>query len=286
MKEFLKLILNIVNLFIIELLQVEMLKLLFNITKRFSKKNKYWFFHNQQLVNINSMEEFLSYVEKTNPDTFLKYKAVSISKREEFNAVIDYLKIDLTVQKFLDIGPAYGDSLDICYEQGAKSIDFIEIDPFFFTFNRLKQFTKGYNGNHFIELKTLEHNKYSLIWAKGAFSADRFIKRKLILHLSTWLANLELLASPFAKIIICPHWMNDNCSRRIEDVYNNYFTRKMLDEGYKILPIIKNHNHNPEYPITFYKDRAHCQKQPLSSTVIGADLYPIDSINDLKSSLH
>ena len=79
------------------------------------------------------MEEFLSYVEKINYDTFLEYKSESNEKRKDFKAVIDYLKIDLKDQKFLDIGPAYGDSLDICYESGAKSIDFIDFDPLFFT---------------------------------------------------------------------------------------------------------------------------------------------------------
>ena len=203
------------------------------------------------------MEEFLSYVEKTKPDTFLKYKGESNEERKDFKAVIDYLKIDLMGQKFLDIGPGYGDTLDICSESGAKSIDFVEIDPFFFTFNRLKPFTKGYNINLFRELKTLEHRKYSLIWIKIAFSADRFIKMKFILPLSAWLANLELLASPLAKIIICPYWSNDNYLRRIEDVYHNYFTRIMLNKGYKILPMIKNHNDGLRYPITFYKDMSN-----------------------------
>ena len=203
------------------------------------------------------MEEFLSYVEKINYDTFLMYKDKSNEKRKDFNAVIDYLKLDLMGQNFLDIGPSYGDTLDICSESGAKSIDFVEIDPIFFTFNRLKPFTKGYNCNHFRELKTLERGKYSLIWVKGAFSADRFIKMKLVLSLSAWLANLELLASPIAKIIICPYWSNDNYVRRTEDVYHNYFTKIMLYKGYKILPMIKNHNDGLRYPITFYKDMSN-----------------------------
>lgn len=154
------------------------------IIKRYLKVRRNWFLHKQQLISINSMEEFLNYVDKNNYDTFLMYKDKSNEKREDFNAVMNYLKIDLSGQNFLDIGPAYGDSLDICYEDGAKNIDFIEIDPFFFTFNRLKPFTKGYNRNHFRELNTLERRKYSLIWIKGAFSADRFIKMKLILPLS------------------------------------------------------------------------------------------------------
>src|ERR1035438_3658558 len=227
------------------------------IIKRYSKVRRNWSLHNQHLISISDLEEFLNYVDKNNYDTFLVYKDKSNEKREDFNAVMNYLKIDLSGQNFLDIGPAYGDSLDICYEGGAKSIDFIEIDPFFFTFNKLKPFTKGYNRNHFRELNTLERRKYSLIWVKGAFSADRFIKMKLVLSLSAWLANLELLASSLAKIIICPYWSNDNHVRRIGDVYHNYFTRIMLHKGYKILPMIKSHNDDLGYPKTFYKDMSH-----------------------------
>jgi hypothetical protein len=222
--------------------------------KRFIKAKRYWAYHRPKLVAIKSMEEFHAYVEETKPETFLFYKDKSEEKRKDFKAVVDYLKINLSDQQFLDIGPAYGDSLDICYEGGAKSIDFIEVDPFFFTYNRLKPFTKGFNHNQFHQLKTLERKKYTFIWVKGAFSADRFIQMKIIFHLSDWLAKLELLASPIAKIIICPSWKNNYHIRRIEDVYHNYFTSIMLQNGYKILPSIKSHNKEPEYPITYYKN--------------------------------
>ena len=91
--------------------------------KKIFKIRKYRSFHKQQLFSIDSMEEFLSYVERTKPDTFLEYKDMSNEKRKDFIAVIDYLKINLMGQNILDIGPGYGDSLDICYDGGAKSID-------------------------------------------------------------------------------------------------------------------------------------------------------------------
>jgi hypothetical protein len=73
--------------------------------KRYLKVRRHWSLHNQQLISINSIEEFLSYVEKVNYDTFLMYKDKSNEKRKDFNAVIDYLKIDLMGKNFLDIGP-------------------------------------------------------------------------------------------------------------------------------------------------------------------------------------
>ena len=67
----------------------------------------------------------------------------------------------------------------------------------------------------------------------------------------TWLSILERSAND--HIVICPHWRNDTRSREIEDTVNTSFTRCMLDNGYVILPWIKNHNSDLEYPITFYK---------------------------------
>ena len=48
--------------------------------------------------------------------------------------------------------------------------------------------------------------------------------------------------------------LNNNKSREIEDVQHNLFTETMLKKGYVILPKIRNHNFDPLYPITYYKN--------------------------------
>ena len=62
------------------------------IIKRYLKVRRNWSLHNQQLISINSMEEFLNYVDKNNYDTFLVYKDKSNEKREDFNAKDTILK--------------------------------------------------------------------------------------------------------------------------------------------------------------------------------------------------
>jgi hypothetical protein len=218
------------------------------------KERSYWYRHQWRLNSMNRMEQFLSHVQKTQPSIFLRYRNASSQKRIEFQTVVDELCLKLNGIKFLDIGPAYGDSLDICHEKGAEVVDFVEWDPFFFTYNRLKGFAKGYKLNHLLRLNRLQPGKYDLIWVKGSFGADVFVKMSLILSLSRWLVQIERLASPSCKIVICPYWSHDTYTRNIEDVQHNSFTETMLTRGYVILPRIANHNTDLEYPITFYKD--------------------------------
>jgi len=244
------------------------------------KEELHRFRHERILDSMTEMEQFRDYVIKVQPQEFLRYQAKSPQKRLEFDSVIGKLGLNLEGLKVLDIGPGYGDSLDVCYERGARSIEFVEIDSFFFTYNRLKRFTRGYRVNHLTGLGRLGPGKFDLVWIKGSVSADLFIAknefgirdllpshwraqlRSLALSprlvicppLSHWLTQLESLASSTCQFVMCPHWLSDNHGRRCKDVHNNWFTSTMLDNRYVILPKIGNHNCEPEYPITFYKN--------------------------------
>jgi len=204
------------------------------------------------------MDQFRSYVIRVHPEEFLFYQNKSSDKRLEFQSVIQELGLNLKGMRFLDIGPGYGDSLDICSENGAGCIEFVETDPFFFTYNRLKGFTKGHEINHKTRLGTLHPIQYDFIWVKGSISPDNFIFRvnpgrvnKFLL--SHWLTQLEKLATPHCQIVICPYWLHDGQKRRTEDVQRSFFTETMLDWGYDVLPKIENHNREPDYPMTFHK---------------------------------
>ncbi|MBI5102989.1 MAG: hypothetical protein HZB33_14320 [Nitrospirae bacterium] len=215
-------------------------------------KRATWAYHSIYLRSMNGMEQFLSYIQRSKPKNFIFYKDLSSQKRTEFLAVMDELGINLKGTRFLDIGPAYGDSLDICREKEAAVIDFVEYDPVFFTFNKLKGYTKGYQLNHLWKLKKLQGNTYDIIWIKGSIIADFFITGKIV-SLTRWLTQVEALASPTCCIIICPFWFNDEQKRNIEDVRHNAFTDIMLNRGYVILPSIENHNADPAFPVTFMK---------------------------------
>jgi len=218
------------------------------------KQRLYWFRSRRILNPMTEMEQFRNYVSRTKPQEFLYYQNLSSKKRLEFYSVINELGLNLKGTRFLDIGPGYGDALDICYENGAKSIEFVDIDPFFLTYNRLKKFVKGYQINHLKWLSRLRPMKYDIIWVMGSVVADRYEPKAEHPSLSHWLIQIEQLASPTCQIIICPFCLYDGKRRKIEDIQHSFFSEAMLNKGYAVLPKIKNHNREPQFPITFYKN--------------------------------
>jgi SAM-dependent methyltransferase len=169
---------------------------MFKKSIRTLKEELYRFRHRGILNSMTEMEQFRIYISRVQPQEFLLYQKNSPQTRLEFQSVVSELGLNLRGSRVLDIGPGYGDSLDICYEKGAKGIEFVEIDPFFFTYNRLKRFAIGYQINHMIGLSRLEPGKFDLVWIKGAVSADLFIARNKfgtkIISIFHWLTQLVL----------------------------------------------------------------------------------------------
>ena len=211
----------------------------------------------RNLRAIKNIDEFNSYIDRVQPESFLFYKNVSESKRQEFFEFLSSTGIEIKDQKVLEIGPGYGDVLDICYEKGAERIDFIDLDPYFFTYNRVKGFTRGYQVDFRNSLGKLSANRYNFIWGKGFLSADSIIRwnRPGKWWLSILLARLERLAEPEYQIIITPHWEIDQQThqRHISDISSTSFYQTMLEHGYTVLPKVKLLNDGANYPITFSK---------------------------------
>jgi hypothetical protein len=216
-----------------------------------------WPWHQRTLSRMTDLEQFGAYIGQGRADKFLAYQAASTNKRVQFLSVLRAVDLSCENLNFLDLGPGYGDTLDVCHEGGAKSVSFTEIDPFFFAYNRLKKFTTGYRLNHLSKLRRLPQRTFDLIWCKGSIVADHAIfSEKLPFRawrFGDWLKQLEELAAPGAHLVICPHWRNDGVRRRVEDAKNSSLSRAMLSSGYETLPEIAGHNHQPEYPLTYYK---------------------------------
>jgi SAM-dependent methyltransferase len=206
---------------------------------------------------MTDLQQFGAYIGQGRADKFLAYQAASANKREQFLSVLRAVDIGCENLNFLDLGPGYGDTLDVCHERGAKSVSFTEIDPFFFAYNRLKKFTTGYRLNHLHKLRLLPAGVFDLIWCKGSIVADHAILAERLpiraWRFDEWLGELEQLAAPGAHLVICPHWRNNGVRRRVEDAKNSSLSRAMLSCGYETLPEIAGHNHQPEYPLTYHK---------------------------------
>lgn len=220
----------------------------------FAETRTRWFCQTRNLRHVSDMPRFEDFVARTQPAEFLRYRAMSGRKRAEFRAVVQAMGIDLKGIRFLDVGPAYGDALDICHEEGAELVSFVELDPIFFTYNALKPYADGFRLNHLLGFKTLRPRQYDLIWVKGSIKADSFmLLDKANRFMSRWLSGLEQLASPSCRILICPYWGDDGGRRNGDNVQSSPFSAAMRSCGYSALPPIQHHN-DVEYPITFHKD--------------------------------
>ena len=171
------------------------------------QKRFVWIRCTHHLNKMSTMVEFQEYVKLKQPSDFLFYQSASLGKRKEFQKVAAKLALTIEGRSVLEIGPGYGDTLDICHEYKAKDIHFIEYDPFFYTYNRLKGFTKGYQINHLWKLRILDSNKYGLIWSRGSIVADFFERYYWLVSAEKWITQVDRLALPGCKVVICPYWV-------------------------------------------------------------------------------
>ncbi len=211
---------------------------------------------------MTDMEEFRSFISKVENPMFREYERMHAEKVAEMHTMARELKLNLKGANVLDIGPAYGSTLDACRDLGADSLDFIERHPVLFTYNRLKGYGCAYRLDVRKGMKALPARRYDLIWFKGTLSADRFVwrDRLKIMHplhryppLGRFLNEVERLAAPGGTIVFCPHWFGSGGRREIPEVLDTSVTHTLLDRGYRILPFIAGHNSEPHYPVTFLK---------------------------------
>jgi hypothetical protein len=216
-----------------------------------------WPLHWRALNRFTDHQQFESYVDQREPAKFRAYEQASANKRAHFLAVLKLIGVSPRGLRFLDLGAGYGDTLDVWNEQGGKAAAFTEIDPFFFTHNRLKGFAQAYSFNHLSKLRRLPASAYDLIWCKGSVVADHAILSERLpiatWRFTKWLTELEKLTAPNGHVVLCPHWRNDGTRRQVEDARSSLLSRRLLDRGYDVLPTVPGHNHEPEYPLTYHK---------------------------------
>ena len=211
-----------------------------------------WVRHGSTLNSFTIQEELQAYIEKLQPKLFAHYENISPIKRLEFQTVIDHLGISLEGRSILDIGPGFGDSLDISHERGARSVHFVDIDPFFFTYNRLKPFAEGHRLDHIQELNKVDAEPFDVVWICGAPTADLFMTGKYPITLEEWLSHLDGLAAPSSHTVMCPFWLHDGGRRHVEDVAQSAFSTTLHKHGYEILPPLPNtHCSGTTAPIWF-----------------------------------
>lgn len=79
-----------------------------------------WPWHHRALTRMTDLNQFRVYVNQARARKFMAYQASSSHKRAEFLSVLDAIHLDPQNLNCLDLGPGYGDSLDVCHERGGQ----------------------------------------------------------------------------------------------------------------------------------------------------------------------
>ncbi|MBI2966449.1 MAG: hypothetical protein HYY40_01370 [Bacteroidetes bacterium] len=189
---------------------------------------------------------------------YYSYKRDESRKLKEAEEVLTALNLNLAGAPVLEIGPANGYFLDVCMKHGAKSAGFIDIDPYFYYYLKVKGYKEGILGNHWKAVHKLKGQKYSLIYSKGAMIVDDLLMRRerSFAMMSEWLSALEKATVNGGVIVICPHWRDVPASAKRQytgNILENDFVKFILEKGYSPLKFIEGHNIEPNYPVTFWK---------------------------------
>ena len=217
-----------------------------------------WLRHFRELDRMTSMEEFRACVDRVQPADFLFYERLSAQKRIEVASLLNHIGFSLAGKRAMDLGPAFGDSLDIFRERGASNCCFVECEPFFYTFNRLKHF-EGRRLDYIKHLDRIPPGPYDLIWAKGAVSHMEFTFSRSLLEVRAswgkaacqrWVRRLQDLVRTDGVVVLCPWWPNDGTRRSTQNVMDHWFTSTLVRLGFEPLPFLPGHNKEPEYPVT------------------------------------
>jgi hypothetical protein len=212
------------------------------------RKRIEWAREARALRHVRTLEDLEAYVAETKPAEFLHYQRLAPQKRVEAKALLSFLDFDIRGKRTLDLGPGHGDSLDVFREAGAASCCFVDYDPLFYAFNRLKGY-EGYRFNFRVHLQRLPQSSYDFIYVGQSITYANFRVRRAEAF-RRWLGHLRRAGKPDAVIAVCPWWPATGDNSR-ESLSRHWFSRTLVDEGFRPVPWIEGQNKEVIYPLTF-----------------------------------
>lgn len=181
------------------------------------------------------------------------------SQRAKFSPLIEYLGKDLQGRSLLDIGPGFGELLDLAAETGAITA-FVDIDPAFAALNALK----GHKPFILDYLKTdalsgIGSTRFDYVVSRGALNADQLNRQEPgVVSWPRFLDSVEKVWSGKGAIIINPTFDRGEdpkhyyqCRDR-EKLIASGFSQEMLRRGYEMVAV-EQFNDPAYHPVSFIK---------------------------------
>lgn len=238
--------------------------------RRHIAKRVLWHRHQRLLVRVRTRADYEALLKHhaLRPPYVTDSADVSARKRQAAATVLDSYGIDVAGRRVLDIGPGYGDALDVCRERGAMTLG-LDHDPFVVRWLQLRGHF-AVRGNILSSALPLQGQLFDLITATGSLVVEYFSLVGMG-RLRALLARLEQLRAPDGTILICPFFEVTGPQRRrkIADPLKCPFTDTMLGAGYQIMPRLPGVHDDNMYCITYGK-----LGKPLAPDRHTADVWP------------
>jgi SAM-dependent methyltransferase len=215
----------------------------------FAKQRPRWLLQERTLDRMTTPEQFEEFVAREQPELFLRYRASAPLTRAQFEETAARFGITFDGRRVLDIGPGYGEALDVAHEQGASTVDFIELEPVFYTFNRLKQFPRPHRFNHALGLAgRLKGRLFDFIWARGSHVPDQFAAAPWLLE--RWVRDVDRVVAPGGQVLVVPFWESHD-GQRLLDLEKNPFSQQMMAAGYEMVDAPSERIGATAYPVVY-----------------------------------
>jgi len=221
---------------------------------RYCHKTWQWHIHGRNLGRFRTQEQLEAFVRRTGcaPDLVRMWKELSDRSRVEARKIVEFYEQRIVGKRVLDVGPGYGDFLDVCLEHDASTVG-VDYDPFVVRWLQLRGHL-AFKANFLKSLRPLNGNLFDFVYLRASIVAEYFHLTGQG-HLRRFLQRLEGVGAPGALVVICPYFelRLPERVRRTPDPRNCPFTSGMQACGYAILEDGIFQTGDPVVPLTFGK---------------------------------
>jgi len=201
------------------------------------------------------MEEFRRYRERGGyvPSYLVVPEMTSRLKHRESEQLLDRSQLDVAGMRVLDVGPGYGDFLDVCRLRGALTVG-VDFDPAVVRWLQLRGHV-AIRCNILRTIRPLQDNLFDLIHLRGSIVVEYFTLvgegrlRRLLIDLD------HLLNPERGRVLMCPSFevTRRRRQRKVVDPMTSRFTQVVTEFGYRPLPPMSPIDDDPMYPVTYVR---------------------------------